>query len=795
MSGSGTVLDAGSIYNTLRNGPPEARKALLEQLPNSDFAEAALLMTADEPGMIICGMTPVVMKLCNGIDPAAGTPLALATHRYAVETFEGSANHGGLLPTTLSNLAHQYAHGCNLLGQSDETLSFTKEWIAYYTELGETQNLPSLKAERINALINARRLEDAQEALTDPTLRGNWATDIEIARLENLLADLLADIGTDKDKGKDRLAKRAATGILTPEVKNALFQALGMAIDDPVKKQQIEELLAKRLENAKPTDSTTAAGLDSLLEAMRVAERTLTGGVGADSEITISRRVREAAGIFVGGRQPPAERIQAALADLEHCLAWAQTREHIELRRDAWWGIAICHGRLQHPSEAADSLLLLRADLEAERAQIKDPRKRGGILSRYPPLFSVLCEKLQLAGRTKELLEAIEASKGRGVADILTHKAERPVEDASIYSSVERLPQLTAEHAFHYMTFHVNDERTYVGFVSKRGDIHAIPPIPVGHATIRDAALHACPGPGGDTARALAPLVEWIADLHAEGVIEAGDHICYAPDEDLSNVPLHYLIIDDNPLIDLVSVSRIHSAFHLTHVLEASAAPPKDYLAFIVPSKQNIERPSWPELQRLLREPAKPLAKLLAGQSVEETDSTIEYVRAVDLRRHVLHFSAHGMFPGPKGGTPFQESGVVLSGTDGLPDANRLKAGDLTLVLTPSKVLDFGLNMTGSHVSIMSCVSGLSREGIGGDALGLDWAFTQAGASSLLTSHWDVNAQVAAPFVRQFYEFWLGKRMSRARALASVMSAFRAKHDPFNQPESWAAFSLTGDWR
>ena len=95
----------------------------------------------------------------------------------------------------------------------------------------------------------------------------------------------------------------------------------------------------------------------------------------------------------------------------------------------------------------------------------------------------------------------------------------------------------------------------------------------------------------------------------------------------------------------------------------------------------------------------------------------------------------------------------------------------------------------------MTCVSGLSREGLGGDALGTDWACTQAGAASLLTSHWNVNAKVAAPFVSRFYDLWLGDRLSRAEALKRVMTKFRAGQDPFSRPESWAAFSLTGDWR
>jgi len=481
---------------------------------------------------------------------------------------------------------------------------------------------------------------------------------------------------------------------------------------------------------------------------------------------------------------------------LKPCLQWATQHGHAELKRDALWRIYLCHSRLDEPSQAADAALALRADLEQDRAGIADPLKRGGVFSSFKYLFPALCEKLQLAGRPAELLEAIEASKGRGVADILTAKSGRPVADASIYAAVARLPELTRRHQFHYATFNVDDERTYVGFVSKTGEIHAIPPVPLGRAAIRDAALQADPRTAADTARRLAPLVQWIDRLQTEGVIDAADHLCYAPDDDLSNVPFHYLLIDDEPLINRVSLSRIHSAFHLAHVLERDATPPAQYLALVVPTRQNTERDSWTEMARFLREPVTALARLLRGETVEQLDATLEFMRRVDLRRQVLHFSAHGVFPPPESGrAPFAESGVVLSSATGLPDADRIAAGDLVLVLTPSRVLDWKLDLSGSHVSIMTCVSGLSREGLGGDALGLDWAFTQAGAASLVTSHWNVNAKLAASFLSRFYDLWLGKRMPRGRALAHVMRSFREQDDLSAEPHVWAAFSLTGDWR
>jgi hypothetical protein len=468
---------------------------------------------------------------------------------------------------------------------------------------------------------------------------------------------------------------------------------------------------------------------------------------------------------------------------------------------DAMWGIYLCQSRLNQRSRAADALLGLRASLEAARASIADPLRRGGVFSQYPHLFAALCTQLQKAGRTDSLLEAIEASKGRGVADILTRKAGIAVSDATVYAAAEQLPALTREHDFHYLTFFVDEHETYAALVTKIGDVLAVPPIALGQAVIREAATQADPREwdtrwGDNTASILSPLVEWLEDLVVEGVIEEDDHLCYAADEDLSNVPLQYLPVAGRPLIETVSLSRIHGAAHLAHVLAADAAPPARFHGFLAPTRQNRERPSWSELQRHLRQPIAWLGNHLEGDAVEEADASLEHVAGMDLRGQVLHFSAHGTFPQREAdGTPFEHSGIILGFRGHLADEERLQARDLSGVLTPRRVLDAGLELSNSHVSLMSCVSGLSREGLGGDALGIEWALLQAGAQSLLAAHWNIDARVAAAFFERYYEHWLGEGTTRAQALRLTVREFREQPEPFSRSENWAAFSLTGDWR
>ena len=99
--------------------------------------------------------------------------------------------------------------------------------------------------------------------------------------------------------------------------------------------------------------------------------------------------------------------------------------------------------------------------------------------------------------------------------------------------------------------------------------------------------------------------------------------------------------------------------------------------------------------------------------------------------------------------------------------------------------------MAGSHVSLMACVSGLVREGHAGDPLSLEWALLQQGASSVLSTYWDVDATAAAAFFRQFYTLWLEDGLTRAAACQKAMAAITRQV----KDGAGDAFCISGDWR
>lgn len=794
-------MDRNFIYGVLKHGSPDDRRALLDRCPAGPISAhlPATLLDVANPGAPVTAFGMLVVSYCHGLDPVLGAELAYATHRFGAELIE-TEEDSQLSVSSVSLLAANFAHATNLMGRSEEVIGFAQEWVPFYEQRGDTDNLRALKTERIEAFLRSGLADEAEKCLRDPSLRGSVASDIAVARHEEALAALKSRITSVKG---EVVAPATAFGSaqMHADVERAVMSMLSQGSED---KLSLDGSPSKSPGSNQKFDASDPAQFVRLQEALRRGEGKLARGSTAPNLLTIRARVREAAAIFVLEKAPSPAQLRAAARELDECLDWARENRATPVANDALWSLYLCHNRLEQHAAGAARLLELRANLEEARSGIADPLERGGVFSSYPCLFDALCRQLCLADRPGELLEASEAAKGRGIADILTRKAGRPVADASVYTAARNLPRLTVQHGFHYVTFHIDIDATYPVIVTKRGDILAAKMIPLGREEIRNAAAHPDPRDWGhprdddpsvrivNASETLSPLVSWLGDLMRAGEIERGDHICYAADDELVNVPLQYLRFNDGLLVDYVSTSKIHGAFHLDHVLHKDTPQlPDSFLAWVVPTKQDVEGTRWPELQDSMRRPTEFLRHVLKGDTFEGVEATEAQLATRSLRQRILHFSTHGVFP--RGRSPFSASGLVLATSSGLPDQQQVVAGDQ--VFTPSIILDRELDLGGSHVSLMACVSGLSREGLGGDALGLEWALIQAGATSLLSSHWMVSARQAAAFFERFYGHWLQGGMSRRQALCETVRELRQRSDEAGQMQSWAAFSLTGDWR
>lgn len=792
-------MDEKEIYKILRYGSSEDREKLINFAPAHEMKGLSLdLVKSGMPGMVVLAVTNLSVAYCNGKAPEFGAKLAFAAHKMAVELYENEPDHAGLIKTTLSNLAFQYVNALNLLGNSQEVDTFTEEWITYYQKkVQEPENLSSLLTARANALINLNRIDEAQAILDDNTIYWNPGNQIERKRLLN----------------KINMSKAPVTSVVKPEpidmnkvIADALQEMVGSMPNQTDSYSQLSDLLVS---NSGKIDVNDKTQYEKTLEALKKAETFLTKGTTGENEWTIKQKVREATKIFKIFDKPEKTAIQNSMLVLQDALGWAKKNQHNELINDSLWGIYLCYSRLGDNSKAADALILLRTNLENMRAGIQDPLERGGAFSTYQYLFNSMVEKLYSSGRNFDLLQAIESSKGRAIADLLTKQFRTIMRDVDTYSAASDLPKLTQQHNFHYLTFFLDElEQHYIAYavlVDKNGQIRSIEPAKIQRETFLNAVKHLDPSqwdqpsfdnPGilpPNASINLEPLTQWVKPLMDAQILKYGDHLVISGDGHLCNIPWHYLLCDGKFLLDLISTSRVHNASHLKLILNYPLKVPNTVLGVVLPRARDLKKPNWKQFRENLYKPIYYLKEFFPESNVEcleNTRVTLSSLSSKSLKGKLVHFSTHGFFPSlDAGGSPYHSSGILLSDGKKLPTDRQSVSKEC--LLTPEKLLKNEINLTGSHISLMACVSGLSKEGIGGDALGLDWALIQAGASSMLSSHWDVDASDAAEFFQLFYDNWLIKQESRAKAVRNAMIKMKQK----SNPHAWAAFCLSGDWR
>lgn len=569
------------------------------------------------------------------------------------------------------------------------------------------------------------------------------------------------------------------------------------------------------------TSAQTPEDLHRLSAALDQMQKILTKSSEEMNEWqahTIHRRVGQLLQDEIKGRDRSL--LAKALKELNQVESWGRKSGHSDVHNDTLWEMYICHFRMGTWAEAADALQGLRRNVEKRRAGIDDRLKRAGVGAKFPYLYPALCQTLLKAGRIKELLGAIEGAKGRAVADVMAQRAHQVIDEAEFAVPATRMGELMVQNKAHYMSFLVDDDNTLAVLVGKDGSLHASNQIPLGKDRIRSASEYVDPRSWGirefigaplikDMAEVLEPLVAWLDPHFRSGLIENGDHLCYSPDEHLHQFPLAYVRFRGEPLVRRLSISRTHGARALALILGRRVSRPPTFLSVEVPAHQDFKNEA---MVRRLRTPSTWLASHLSGTTYRDEKATVEALCRADLSERVVHFATHGTFPAERGlppgrlpQNPFTHSGLALAGADGLPDRGRVDRGeDYEKLLTPERVLvaqrescavKKGLDFTGSHVTLQGCVTGLAREGIGGDALGLDWALFQQGASSLLASHWNVSAELSTEFFLRFYRSWLERGSSRATAWRQTVLEMMSEQGALANPYAWAAFSLSGDWR
>lgn len=791
----GASIGVDDLIKLIEADDPGALVAYLRACPPSEHRERTLeLVRKPHPEFRMMGLN--LLALGYSKTPAVATALTIvdAVGTVGRNAFENTAEAPFL--DVVASAAAIAAASRATLGRSDDLIAGAEAALDWLERNGSTE-----KSCELHLCLGEAEL--ARGALAPAEQHLQAAESLSVSE---------ADFGT-RDRRKnlrrsyDKLAKQRAT-----ELQSA---PAGPSAQDV---ERVADQLDTVSRSLPPEAAAEAAVIDALRSGLDDLAKDPLGSnespveqladlLGASrqptSQLGLQKRIREV-GRILGDRVQG--RDEALLRHwIPELQEMASAAEQQGLGNDLMtirWCLQVCHRRCDEHDQAAAVLYLLWESLEELRAGIDDPLERAGVLSQFPHLFPSLAETLYLSERPTELLEVIEGAKGRVLADVLDRNRSELANAPRGRGSLAALPAALERAAAHYLTYLVDDDCVYAVLVAADQSIHAAR-IDLDRATLRTYGALVDPSKWGvrragllgtskpsDFVERMSPLVAWLEPFVASGVIGEHDHLCYSPDDDLHLIPLHLLRVGGEQLLDRVSLSRVHSAWAVLDFLSAPASRPRTAIVIEVPAAGDPE-----EMAAHFSSIGDRLLELRPGERHSGVDATLGLVQTLGLAGRVVHFTTHGTFPTPDNlaldPNPFRSSGLLLAADGALPAKDLAVVGKFAHgLLSPERLgtLDF----QGSHVTMQACSSGLSREGVGGDALGLEWALLLAGASSVLTAHWEVPLSTSSEFCRRFYEAWIMNGQTRAGAWRSTARGMA--RDGLSLSD-WAGLALAGDWR
>ena len=808
------MIKLDKTYRIISEGSQEEKLRLLAELPENNMKESAKsLMFSTNPTAILLAYGSMLPSYCHGANCAIGEVLAFSLYKYGKELFL-SGDYPDLFLMTVIGYANNYINALINLSTFQVANDFINAELPFWQkyeknieslhstdQIGFINNLKSILVAKINILIQLNYIDDAWDLAfnSNDRAKGNWSSDIELNRLKNILMQIkrgVSELDKTAEQRKIDLTKnqKSSTENMFESLKS-MFDEVGM-----------DSNMIDSLKLNSKIDPYSQSGFEKLEDILTIGESFLQKDSTEVNEISVRQKVRRASGIFVDN-QPTQEEILNSLKILKQSLHEAIQLENNILINDAYFGLYLCYSRLNKYSEAANQLILLRQNLELVRKGISDPMERGGVFQTYPYLFYSMVEYLYKAKRFNEMFYAIEGSKGRAIVDTLEIESGLNITDFSILNDRDKIQPILAENNAHYVSYHVDDDCSYVSIITKKGGIFS-DKILIGKESLNKWYNKSLHQPlkwysqfiKVDIIRELNPFVSLLQILIKKGEIEKGDHICYSADHLLYLYPLHYLKIENKYLIELNTISRVHNASHLIYLFSRPAVKPKNCLTVDVPSVDETKRP------KRINEFSKSslvLKKLFSDDCshLYHEDAYLDEVIMECDKKQLIHFSTHGFFP--LSDNPYDNSGLLIADGGQLPklyinDPNYPYKKEGKHLLSPKRLLSYNkLQFDNAHISMQSCVGGHAREGIGGDALGLEWAFFQKGAGSLISTFWNVDTVNATNFFCFFYENWIIKGMSKAIAHQKALLKLKEYKSPDDIPDEffWAGFGLIGDWR
>jgi CHAT domain-containing protein len=739
---------------------------------------------------LVGALTPLV----HGRDLTRGAVMAEALMLAARRTWMSAATR--ISAENYGSAADLAATAWQRLGKQEEVVALARDAAPAILPLTNGYRATSLASRGVDALIELGRLDEAQALLEDAKRYddrycaegGQRDPNLPLteARLTRAIGSAVeaADARTADVKASDSHAE-AFHSIL------ATLTRLGTAVPQ----QLLDQLAETDAADARP--ATAREVVNRASEAYRRS----AAMIGFDDELIRNQvEIQDAGRLLLDpgeGRDPV--KLRSMRERVRKAQAWFAASGHELDALDALWPIAVISRRLNEHAAALDAMSRIRETIEQRRVGISDPLKTAALFGRFPWLYeNIVLSALDL-GRIDEALSAIEASKGRAIAELRSAREAAADEELSRKTlaaarAVALLDELTSALQVDYLSFFVGEDETIAVLATPSGD-RRVGRIAIPKSRLRSLMRQVDPGGWSNFGatpvdRELAPLVEWVLPhLTASTLV-------ISPDDPLHNLPFHYLQTSQGRLIELVATAKVHGADDLRAAFDNPATRPTRAKAVFLPARDELgpigeRRAAFDRLCASLPFLVEPIDGERFDRSAAET---------LTIPDGMLHLAAHGYWPPPLRGARagenpdhYRGSGVLLA-LDGMLPKRGEPLEDV--LLSPRLVMEStALNVRNAVVSIQACVSGLSTEGRAGDALGLEWALIARGASTVLASHWNISFTAAVAFFQRFYGGWLVDGLSRAQASRRAMLMLRDDAAFASYGLEWTAFTLIGDWR
>jgi CHAT domain-containing protein/tetratricopeptide (TPR) repeat protein len=193
---------------------------------------------------------------------------------------------------------------------------------------------------------------------------------------------------------------------------------------------------------------------------------------------------------------------------------------------------------------------------------------------------------------------------------------------------------------------------------------------------------------------------------------------------------------------------------------------------------------SFSSLSRLRAsgEEANSIAEIVGANAdlVSGFDATRERLLNTNLADYrVVHLATHGFVDVDRP----ELSSVILSRFDqaGNPIDESIRMQDI-----------YAMKLNADLVVLSACKTGTGKEIKGEGVMGLNTAFLQAGARSVVSTLWQVEDNAANHLMKEFYSQMVSGGMAPSAALRAAQ--IKLYQDPqFRSPFFWAAFTIQGD--